>query len=96
MHGKDVLAFLEQVCSVAIQTNYYAIDIVHDACGSFCAVDVYLACIVVREDEVKVALQLAGCQVNGTAHPNVVVLFRPRGSDVVVVIGTKGALAVLP
>ena len=96
MYGKDVLAFLEQVRLVAIQTNYNAIDIVHDACSSLLAVDVNLASIVVREDEVEVALKLAGCQVNCSTHPNVVILFRPRCTDVVVVVRTEGTLAVLP
>ena len=77
MHGKDILAFLEQVSPLAIKTNHHTIHIVHDACGSLLAIDVDFASIIVREDKVEVALQLASSQVNSSTYPNVIVLLRP-------------------
>ncbi len=96
MYGKDVLPGPEQTGFLAVQADNDAVHIVHDAGGSFLAVDVDVAGIVVREDEVEVAFELTGSQLHGAAHPDVVVLFRPGRADVVVVVRTEGALAALP
>ena len=96
MYGKNVLSFLEQVCFLAVQTHNHTIHIIHNACGCFLSIDVYFASVVVGEDKVEVALQLAGSQVNCAANPYIIVLFRPRCAYVLVVVGTKGSFAALP
>ena len=96
MHGKDVAASLEQTSLLAVQTNHDTVHVVHDASGSLLAIDVDVAGIVVREDEVEVALQLFVGEVDCATYPDVVVFLRPWGTDVVVVVRAEGTFAALP
>ena len=96
MYSKHVLALLQQVALLTVQTNHNAIYIIHNTCSGFLTVDIDFAGIIVRENKVKVAFELTGSQLHSSAHPNMVVLLSPGSADIIVVIRTEGTLACFP
>ena len=96
MYSKDILTLLQKIALLSVQTDNHAINIIHNTCSGFLAIDIDFACIIMRENQIQVAFKLAGSQFHSTAYPYMVILLGPRGAYIIIIVRAEGTLACLP
>ena len=96
MGCNDILTGMQQRFQLAVQVQLHALYPSLAGVGHLGAVDIQLKDIVMAIDDIQVFLQVAGLQVDGTAHVEVTVQVAPMCVDEAQSVTAPCSLAALP